>query len=316
MILTATLNPCIDKTITIEHLSPSGTNRVLESRSDVSGKGINVSMALQNLGVETQCLGFNYTADRALIPQFLTGHHIAHLLVDVGGQLRTNIKIFERDGYTMTEYNEGGSPVNTEAVAAFTAQLRFRLSQLRPNELLVLDGSVPPGVPPDFYRQMILLAKRFHIRTVLDAAGPLLREGLKAAPYAIKPNLAELEDVVGRPLKTIPEICAAAKEIVVGGTAYVCVSMGGEGALLVSQNGCWYAPAMTGLAVKGLQGAGDSLVAGMCMGILQNAPDTDILRYAVAAASGSVCHEGTLLCTRQDFEALLPRVIIRPVVSE
>ena len=105
---------------------------------------------------------------------------MASRLVDVDGTLRTNIKIFDRRTHSMTEYNESGNPVLDHAVKEFIAQFRFRLSQLRLQELLVLDESVPLGVPADFCQQMILMAKEFHVRTVLDASGALLREGLKA----------------------------------------------------------------------------------------------------------------------------------------
>ena len=313
MVVTVTLNPCIDRTITIERLVLNGTNKVVESRSDISGKGVNVSTALHNLGMETLCMGFNFVNGSMPLKSFLDEQGIPARLINVEGPLRTNTKIFDRTSHCMTEYNEGGTPVSPEILAKFTEVLYNQLRQMGMCDLLVLDGSVPPGVPPNFYQHVIEEAKKSGVRTVLDASGSLLREGIVAAPYAIKPNLSELEELAGRPLSTAKAVYTVTEELLKCGIRYICVSLGSDGAMLATPHGYWYVPAMEDIEIRGLQGAGDSLVAGMCIGISKNLPASEILQYAEAAASASVCQVGTLLCSRAAFEAFLPQITSSPI---
>ena len=313
MVITVTLNPCVDRTLEISGLVPGGTNKVLSSRTDLSGKGVNVSLALRELGEETLCAGLNYIDATPSLAEFLGQKGIPTLLVDTPGPLRVNHKIFDRCSRTMTEYNESGTGISAETLAKFIAAFEALLRRMSKKDLLVLDGSVPPGTPDNFYQELILRAKKSGVRTVLDASGGLLKKGLEAAPYAIKPNRAEFEALVGRPLGTVQAVFLAAKEFVNRGIPLVCISLGGDGALLAAKEGCWYAPAVRGIAVRGLQGAGDSFVAGLCKGLLHQLPAPELLRCCMAAAAGSILREGTQVCTRTDYAVLSPRVVVHPM---
>lgn len=306
MITTLTLNPCIDRTITIEKFLFGGTNKVLDVRKDVSGKGINVSIVLKHLGLDTLCLGFNYSKDSKAIEEELNDQNIKYDFVKVKGEVRVNVKIFDKSVKVMSEFNESGHQVSKEAVDEL---LDVVYGYFDDTSILVLDGSVPAGVPVDIYKTIIEMANRRGIKTILDAANDLLLEGIKAKPYMIKPNIDELSAISKREIKTREDIISVSREIISKGVSYVCVSMGKDGAMLIGLDNVYVSPAMK-VDIKGIQGAGDSLVAGICMAIDKGISEEKLLAYGVAAASGSLLHEGTLLCEKEDFDRLLPEVVV------
>lgn len=306
MITTLTLNPCIDRTITIEKFLFGGTNKVLDVRKDVSGKGINVSIVLKHLGLDTLCLGFNYSKDSKAIEEELNDQNIKFDFVKVKGEVRVNVKIFDKSVKVMSEFNESGHQVSKEAVDEL---LDVVYGYFDDTSILVLDGSVPIGVPVDIYKTIIEMANRRGIKTILDAANDLLLEGIKAKPYIIKPNIDELSAISKREIKTREDIISVSREIISKGVSYVCVSMGKDGAMLIGLDNVYVSPAMK-VDIKGIQGAGDSLVAGICMAIDKGIGEEKLLAYGVAAASGSLLHEGTLLCEKEDFDKLLPEVVV------
>jgi 1-phosphofructokinase len=304
MFTTVTLNPCVDRTAWISGFQYGEFNAVTKTNIDVSGKGINVSVALAQLGVPTHCVYFNYRNDEKVVPRFLEQKAIPGTALAVDGSLRMNVKLFDEATRVMTECNEKGFPVTEADVArAFDAIV----AQIDRSTAVVLTGSVPPGVPDDFYAQLIREVKRRGKVAILDADKALLREGITACPDYVKPNRSELQRLTGRELNTLGEIVGAAKELVAGGIGHVCVSMGADGAILCSEEGVVYSKGAS-IDVKGVQGAGDSLVAGMCMAIQDGLGLADTLRYAVAVANGSLVLEGTQMCTKENFDFMLPRV--------
>ncbi|TCL71635.1 fructose-1-phosphate kinase [Hydrogenispora ethanolica] len=309
MITTLTLNPCIDRTITIKGFQYGGLNRVLHTRSDFSGKGINVSIAVHQLGEATECLGFNYVEDSAFVKESLEKLGIRYRFIDIEGSLRTNIKVFDEQSSTMTEFNEHGHYVGAEALERLK---QLVLAGAGDAAIMVFNGSVPEGVPKTVYQSLIAAVKASGVKTVLDADGELLLEGLKARPYFVKPNLYEFETAFKVKVRSKQDIVRIAREIIADGVELVCVSLGKEGAVLVGGDEAWFAPA-TDIKVKGVQGAGDSLVAGICLAIRQELALDQMLRYGVAAANASLIREGTLLCTAADFQAMLPRVAVEKI---
>lgn len=306
MIVTLTLNPCIDRTVTVDSFRPGETNRAQKVQTDICGKGINVSAVLKNLEQETMCFGFCPKEDKEKLTGFLNHLSIPCEFVETEGGLRVNLKIFDASEGALTEVNEKGVPVSEAAVSLLLEKAEEVFEKA---SVLVLSGSVPPGVPPDIYRRLTEQAAKRGIRVILDASGELLKEGIKGKPYLIKPNMEELEELFGRKFKKDEEILKAAESLVKSGVSYVCISMGKRGAFLVGEEGAFFSPALP-VPVKGIQGAGDSLVAGMCMAIQQNGDMETMLRSAVAAAGGSLLREGTKLCQKRDFQELLQKVKI------
>ncbi|MEG0742614.1 MAG: 1-phosphofructokinase family hexose kinase [Clostridia bacterium] len=302
MILAVSLNPCIDRTVTVENLSVGGHNEAVSSRCDVSGKGINVNVVLRQLSVPTACLGFEF--DGAVVGDFLAKREIPFWSVHVPADIRVNLKVTDSARHVMTEINERGAGVPAQAVRAVLERLKELLKQ---TALLVVDGSVPPGVPSTIYADMIRMAKQAGVRTLLDASGALLREGVKAAPWLVKPNLFELETLFGDPITSREQVISLCRRLIEEGVEMVCLSMGKDGALLVTKDEVWHSPGLS-IPVRGVQGAGDSMVAGLCMAMQAGLSTKEHLRYAMSCAHGSLLHEGTLLCTQGDFEAMLAQM--------
>lgn len=323
MILTVTLNPCIDRTLNVSDFRVGGTTAVSGSRAEIGGKGLNVSRVLKNLGADTLCLSFSHEKGGSDLKAALDAVSIPCDLEEIPGELRVNIKIFDESRRTMSELNDKGCPVTEDAVKQMTDRI---VSHFGEAELLVLAGSVPPGVSTDIYKILLEKARVFALPVILDASGPLLLNGIEGRPWLIKPNIDELSMTLGREFHSREEVIQAAREIVSRGIPYVCVSLGAEGALLVDEKEALYSPAPD-VEVRGLQGAGDSLVAGFCLAFHEyhlNAGKSDstskaslpedssfarkLLCYAQAAAAGSLIKPGTAVCERADFEQYLPSI--------
>ena len=304
MIVTVTLNPCVDRTVRVEGFAPGRTNRVVDSRCDAGGKGVNVAVALRGLGEEACCLGFNFSEDGALLTETLERLGIESDFVPAEGRLRANVKIFDLKAREMTELNEAGSEVGPRALERLEETAERHLPKA---ELLVLSGSAPPGVPDGFYRRRAERAARHGVRTVIDARGPLLLEGLAARPYLIKPNRDELQETFGETVDSRADAVRVARRAVALGAGMVCVSLGKDGALLVTADAAYFS-AGADIEVRGVQGAGDSLVAGVGYAAVRGMPLPELLRCGVAAAHASLLLEGTQMCTRAGFLEMLPRI--------
>lgn len=307
-IITVTLNPCIDRTITItKPIEIGGTHRVEKRREEVSGKGLNVSYLLKNWNVDTKCVGFDFKGSDYIVKKTLNELEIPSDLLAVDGQIRCNIKVFDDAQRTMTEFNEKGFPINEKDYEQFISQMEELIKGMEEDDILVLTGSVPPGVPVEVYKVIIQKAKECGVKTVLDASGELIKVGVEAIPFAMKPNKEELETLLGYKPETVEEIAKACKMLLDKGVEYICVTLGEKGAILACNEGIYKAEPLK-LDVKGIQGAGDSVVAGMCTAICEGKDAETILRYAMAAAGGSLLLEGTQMCRLEDFHRLLPQV--------
>ena len=308
-VLTVTMNPCFDRTIHVDKVEHGGTHRPESVQNDVGGKGINVSTVLTHFGEPTVCLGFCYSADGNIVEKALDDRGIPHDFVIVDGRTRTNIKIHEKESGVMTEFNEKGSHVGSEKQQQLIECIDSYLDQAG---VIVLDGSVPEGVPTDSYEQMIRMANGRGVKTILDASGELLAKGVRAVPYLIKPNISEFCETFGIKTDDESKILEKAREIAESGITYICISMGNAGAYLVSRETILYAEPMQ-VEVRGIQGAGDSMVAGFCLALNRELSMREMFACGVAAASGSLRHPGTKLCTKEELEELLPQVVIREV---
>jgi len=313
MIVTLNLNPCIDKTVSVPSFSIDKMNRVRIVRTDPSGKGINVSIALHNLGLETTCVGFNFTNGGAPLEASLSERGIPHRFVTVEGRLRTNLKVFDEAARHTIEINEYGDRVSEADIANLTGIL---LSTAGDGDIVVMSGSVPAGVPRTIYGDLCRKLREAHpgCRLIVDGEGELLLNGLEASPFAIKPNIHELEATLGCHIGDSAQLVGVCRSVIEKyGVKIICVSMGAKGAAIVTQDEAWFCDAPK-VEVKGIPGAGDSMVAGLCMAVSEGRPVSDMLRFAVAAAGASISLEGTLLCTRETFEAVLEQVAPRKLL--
>ncbi|MEG0191146.1 MAG: 1-phosphofructokinase family hexose kinase [Lachnospiraceae bacterium] len=298
MVGTITLNPCIDKTLTINGFTYGGMNRVEKKRADVSGKGVNVSIALNQIGSNVRTFGINYKDGAEVLNRELGMFGITYEGVVAQGTLRENMKVYDIESNLTTELNQKGDYIDEKKLDEFTKYLEIAMKDI---DILVVTGSVPQGVPMDYYYQIIQIAHEKGVCCILDAEGELMLEGMKANPYLIKPNLYEFESAFGLKTKKIEDILEICHRIIANGVEVVCLSMGEDGAIIVNSKEA-YRCQPTSIDVKSTQGAGDSLVAGMCMAIEEGLGIRDMLRYGVATAQGSLIREGTQLCRKEDFQ--------------
>ncbi|MDY3122661.1 1-phosphofructokinase family hexose kinase [Suipraeoptans intestinalis] len=309
MIGTMTLNPCMDKTITIDGFHYGGLNRTNEVRVDASGKGINVSIALTQLGREVRSFGIEFENGSELFRKQLKEQGISYESILVPGNLRENIKIRNSRDRITTELNQRGDYLSPSHVKEFLEKLYQQIPKL---DVLVITGSVPCGVETDVYASVIRYANCHGVKCILDAEGELLLRGIKEKPYLIKPNFFELVTAFHLEKKGMGELLKVCREILQSGVKVICLSMGEKGALILDQEEIYFCRPNT-LDVKSTQGAGDSLVAGLCSAIEDGKELSQMLRYGVAAAQGSLIKPGTLLCTREDFEHFYPMIQIERI---
>jgi 6-phosphofructokinase 2 len=310
MIYTITLNPALDRTLWIQRVRDDMSNRILREKSFAGGKSIDVSKVLKNLGVDNIALGFvGGFAGRELEGRLLNDG-IQSDFVRVSGETRTNIIIHEEETGKQLAFNARGPEIKPSELMQFIEQLE----KMPCPELVTIGGSLPLGVNPVIYRKIITLVKKCQAKVVLDVDGEALRVGIGALPDVIKPNIHELSDLVGRELKDVDEIAAAAREINVQGVKIVLVSMGGKGILLVSQ-GQEYLAVPPAVKVESTIGAGDSAVAGFVSGLVQGKDLKECLIYAAAAGTATTLRQGTALCQKEDFLRLVPQVKLN-VLSE
>ena len=304
-VLTMTMNPCIDRTIYFAQFRAGETNYVDSVIEEAAGKGINVAVGLAHLHVPVKALGFTYDENVKCLYEKLDAEGISHHFVQLPGRMRVNQKLFDKSTKEMTECNERGCPVKAEDVKHLMDVLK---EELKEASLLVLCGSVPPGVETDIYGKMTALAHGAGVPVVLDATGKLLLEGMKEKPYLIKPNLDEFvntffADERREKLQTDcrvaqniqHEVAKAASQIVTDGIPYVCISLGKDGMMLVNAEGIQTYPSVDA-DVKSLQGAGDALVAGLCKAIVEK-EEKKMAEYALKMAASTISLEGTRMGT-------------------
>ncbi|MCR5484583.1 MAG: 1-phosphofructokinase family hexose kinase [Clostridiales bacterium] len=298
-VLTVTLNPCIDKTVTVSDFEKGKTNRTLSVRSDIGGKGINVSRILYEFGVDTTAAGI-LAGDRGrYIEKALKESGIKTCFSFTDGDVRTNMKILDVTDGTMTEINERGF-----AAGNAYALLLDELEVLLPNfDIAVISGSIPSDLSSSVYAELISLAKSKEVKAILDADGMLFKEGSKAKPFAVKPNLSELENYVGRKLSTIDEIAAEAKKITCKGIELVTVSLGSEGAVFVGE-GVAVKTTPFPIEVKSAAAAGDSMVGALIAAMDRGMSFIETAQLMTAAGTVTASKEGTTVATASEvFES-------------
>jgi 1-phosphofructokinase len=306
MITTVTLNPAIDRTIIVNNFEYGSVNRVVSSREDIGGKGINVARILLALGSDSKAIGFiggkNYSQAEAL----LKTDAIPTEFVRIDAPTRINTKLLESSTHTTTDINEAGFAVSAQEIEAVRQLI---LDDAGKSSFLVFSGSVPSGLPSSIYREMIDMIPS-HCRIALDADGLLLMEGLKASPYLIKPNIHELESALGRTLSSHQQIADAAAELILlYGISYVLVSMGADGSILAAADQALFASPLP-VDVKGTVGAGDSMLAGFLHCLSCGFDIQTALSWATACGALAVSQEGTQAFAKSDVEKLASKVFI------
>lgn len=304
MIYTVTLNPALDKTVQIPNFRPGEVNRIAALRTDPGGKGINVSKVLHALAEPSVAAAILGGAAGQRIADALQAIGVEGLFLFTQHETRTNLKLIDPVQHTNTDINESGAPVPPGTADALLEKLTARLAD---GDLVVLSGSVPAGLPETVYRDWTLACKKAGAAVFLDADGALLRHGLEAQPALIKPNLAELSGVTGRPLQTAEDAAQAARALLDRGVGCVAVTLGADGALFCWPD-CMLRAECPRVPVGSTVGAGDSVVAALAYARQHGLAREAAARLAMAAGTANVMCSGTQAAPYQDVAQLLPQI--------
>ena len=296
MIYTVTFNPSLDYIVSVEDFRLGLTNRTSSELILPGGKGINVSTVLGNLGIESTALGFvaGFTGAEICKETEAAGIRSDFIQIEEGIS-RINLKLKSIDG---TEINGQGPDISEEKVS----MLMEKLDALEAEDVLVLAGSIPASMPDDIYQKIMERLKGRGVRIVVDATKDLLLNVLDYQPFLIKPNNHELGEIFGVNLSTRDEVIPYGRKMQEKGARNVLISMAGEGAVLIAEDGQVYtSPAPKGTLVNGV-GAGDSMVAGFLAGWLKQRDYEYAFHMGIAAGSASAFSE--YLATSSEIEAV------------
>lgn len=304
MIATVTLNPSLDRRISVDGLKVDESNRWTGLRLYAGGKGIDVSRAIHEMGSQTMAYGFIGGHEGRTLEILLDEEGVPFSFTPIEQETRTNFIISDSKTSRQTIINAPGPRISKRELERFLKKLR---GVYPIPELMVASGSVPPGVPVDIYYTIVAEAKKRGIRTILDAADRWLEEGIKAKPFLIKPNVREAEELLKTELPTEEAITKATLALVKKGIEIAVISRGKDGVVVASKKGIFKAVPPP-VKVRSAVGAGDCTVAGFALKLAQGEPLIEACRLAVAMGTAAVLTPGTELCHKADVEKLLPQI--------
>lgn len=297
MIYTVTLNPSLDYVVDVDDFELGRTNRAVSERLYAGGKGINVSFVLKNLGFESTALGFSAGFTGEEIKKQIRERGIAENFITVlNGQSRINIKL---RGQQETEINGMGPDIEKEHIQ----QLLKKLSVLSPGDYLILAGSVPMKINDTIYYDILKTLDKKGIKAVVDTTGDLLLNVLKYHPFLIKPNIHELSELFSTEIKTKEEVVQYGLKLQDMGAQNVIVSMAGDGAVFICENGEIYKSEAPKGVVKNSVGAGDSMVAGFLAGFCETKDFAKAFKMGVCTGSASAFSED--LATKEQVRQVM-----------
>jgi 6-phosphofructokinase 2 len=299
-IVTLTLNPAIDKSTTVKTLVPDKKLRCSEPKFEPGGGGVNVSRAIRKLGGNSTAI---YLAGG------YSGRHYRHLLevegvescvVEIEGHTRENMIVVDES--TNLQYRFGmPGPAIKESEWQECLDI---LERSRGIEYIVASGSLPNGVPNDFFARLAAVSKKMNARLIADTSGEPLREAMNEGVFLIKPNLGELSSLHGVEELQEEDVVIAAKEIInKGGCEVMVISMGASGAMMVTKNEVINSPSPT-VKKRSTVGAGDSMVGGMVLALSKGWSNLEVLQYGIATGTATTMNPGTELCRKEDVEKL------------
>lgn len=302
-VVTVTLNPALDLTGHLDALHVGSVSLVDENALHAAGKGVNVAQVLTDLGAEVTVTGFLGSDNEEMFCQLFEEIGVSDQFVRVAGATRINVKLVEKSGVT-SDINFPGVKVTAPEIELFERTL-FRLAQ--DHDYFVIAGSLPEGVSAQLCAEWIRKLSEMNKKVLFDSSRAALVEGLNATPWLIKPNDEELSDFIGRELTTPNQCKEAALELAERGIENVVVSMGAEGVMWLN-NKQWLRSLPPSMEVISTVGAGDTLVAGLCWGHMQNMEKPQLLTFATALSALAVSQVGVGLQNIEELERLQQKI--------
>jgi len=309
-IATITINPAVDIFVNVDRVEPTRKLRCSAPKRDPGGGGINVARAAHRLGSSVVAIYPTGGVIGKLLQRLVEREGIDSIVTPSHVETRENFTAYEETSGDQYRFVLPGSTLHR---AEWEACLDKLVTLPEKPKFVVVSGSVPPGVPDDFFGEVARAAKKLGAKTVVDTSGPALGEALKEGVCLVKPNQNELSEFVGAPLGTDAERIAACRKLIGDKrTEMVALTLGEDGSMLVTKDGAWRAEPMK-IEVVSAVGAGDSFLGGLVAGLAKELPLDQAFRLAVAAGTAAVMSQGTELCREQDVKRILGDVKIRKI---
>lgn len=300
-IITLTMNPAIDKSSSVDRIVPERKLYCETPKFEPGGGGINVSRAIKKLGGNSLLLypAGGLTGQKLKI--LLDEEELNHKAFSVNGITRENLIVLDKSTQQQMRFGMPGAALQSKEWQLILDEIK----NMNPKpDFIVASGSLPPGVPNDFYASLARIGKKMDVKVMVDASGEALKLALEENVYLIKPNIREFRELIGEKVKEESHIKQAAKEMVESGKSEtIVVSLGASGAIVASKEGVKHIVPPT-VPIISKVGAGDSMVAGIVLSLARGMSIKDSFRFGIAAGSAAVMTPGTELCNKEDTERL------------
>ncbi len=309
-VLTLTINPSIDASASVEHVAPMHKLRCTPQRRDPGGGGINAARVLKRFGVDVTAMYPSGGVLGQLLQNLVDQEGLRDLTIPISGETREDFTVYEQTSGQQYRFVLPGPRLSERE---WRACLDSFTALQQPARFVVASGSLPPGVPDDFYQRVAKATKQAGAKIVIDTSGPPLKAALEAGVFLVKPSLRELRTLMGTPLETERDRIAACRSLIEGGRAeIVALTMGNQGAVLVTDRIQLFAKAVPIQPVS-VVGAGDSFLGAMIWSLVTGHPIEDAFRYGVAAGSAALIAPGTELSRREYVERLVDQVKLQTI---
>ena len=311
-ILTITMNPAIDVSTSVERVAHTQKLRCGPARRDPGGGGINAGRVAERLGSTVTAIFPAGGSTGQLLRRLVDEENLCGVAIPIQEETRQDFTAFETSTGKQFRFVLSGPPLSElEWLKCLDEFVVFRT----PVDFLVLSGSLPPGVPTEFYARIAEIARSRAVPVALDASGPSLKAAVDHGVDILKPNLRELRELTGKPLADGASCAEACQELLAAGKArIIALTLGHRGALLVTRDGAWHAGPLPILAVSTV-GAGDSFLGAMVWALASGLSTEDSFRYGVAGGSAALLAPGTQLCRAADVRGLFERVVLEPLTQ-
>lgn len=303
-IVTITLNPALDKSISVPELVPEKKLRALSAKVEPGGGGINISRALKKLGVASEAIILSGGYTGKTLEALLAKEQVEFTAIQTAGDTRENFVVFDEDKKLQYRFGMPGELISDQELAL----LMQAIGNCAHADYIVVSGSLPPGTSTAVFHEIAIIAEQLKAKLIIDTSGDGLKAAVKEGLYLIKPNLRELASLVGKDWIDISEVIGTARQIITAGSCKaMAVSMGADGAMLITATEHFQTVAPKA-PVLSTVGAGDSMVAGMLAALTKGWGWEQVLHYGVAAGSAATLHKGTELCSLEDTERIFAQL--------
>ena len=311
-IVTLTINPAVDASTSVKKMAPFTKMRCAQARRDPGGGGINVARVLRRLGVDASAIYPAGGASGQMLGTLIEREGVQGLMVPVQNDTREDLTVFDETTRQQFRFVFPGAPLSDIE----WQQCLASIARIEPRPAFVIaSGSLPAGVPDDFYGRLAQASKT-HSKVIVDTSGRFLQAALEHGVYLIKPNLREFQELAGMTASDDTALVEAGRRLIGRGQVEViALSMGPDGALLITRD---LALRANGLPIEpvSVSGAGDSFLAAMVWSLASNGDLETALRYGVAGGSAALLSPGTDLCRPADMHRLFAEVNVRPIISQ